>query len=370
MIKKIGTNEKKNSKKKLKYNKYLSAKTLEVLNEEGEVIQINKRKSKTNSNNSPMLSSKKPSITEGKLNRKLQNNNKNEEKEKKSNSKIINRSNKDVEVKEDKKEGKDKDNSNISELNERKNVGMLNENNYIKKSKIIKKDHNEEEENSPLLSKEQFNDILKKDRKRNLIFIIAIYAIIFIALILNIIKFTLSILGFEASKNVLKTTIYLEMLKIDIYVQGILSIIYCINENEEITDLLNIHSEAKLKIKSTLDHLKILQNQINIIVNNENCLGILNILESKILIYNLNEDWNISQVNIDLMEEIRSLTYKLETLTNTTETCNITYTFYEFDDFTSDIYNSGKFSKANEIQKVFYYFLSNTFQSYKSTFDK
>ena len=267
VLNKIGTNEKKNSKKKIKYNKYLSAKTLEILNEEGDAIQINKRKSKTN-NNSPMLSSKKPSIIIGKTNKKLQNNYKNEEKEKEKEkkyiSKINNRSNKDI---EDKKEGKDKDNSNISELNERKNVGMLNENNYIKKNKMIKKDHNEEEENSPLLSKEQFNDILKKDKKRNIIFIIAIYAIIFIALIINIIKFTLSIIGFEASKNVLKTTIYLEMLKIDIYVQGILSIIYCINENEQITDILNIHSEAKLKIKSTLDHLKILQNQINIIVN-------------------------------------------------------------------------------------------------------
>ena len=355
--------KKKNSKKKLKYNKFLSAKTLDILKEgESSAIQINKRKSKTKKTqiNSQGLSLKKSSISMSKIIRKLPNDTKIEEKEKKADSKDNIKINKESDIKEDKKEEKEKDNRNIIELNEKiNNLEILNEKDYI-----------EEEENSPLLSKEQFNDILKKDKKRNKIFIIIIYIIIFIALIINIIKFTLSLIGFEASKNVLKTTICLEMLKIDIYVQGILSIIYCINENEQITELSNIYAEAKLKIKSTLDHLKILQNQINIIVNNKNCLGILNILESKILIKNLNEDWSTSTINIDLMEEIRSLTFKLETLANTSEICNITYTFYEFDNFTSDIYISGKFLKANEIQKVVYYFLSNIFQSYKLSFDK
>ena len=98
--------------------------------------------------------------------------------------------------------------------------------------------------------------------------------------------------GFEISKNVLKTTIYFEMLKIDIYVQGILSLIYCINEIEPMTYLSYIHSEARLKINSTMIHIKLLQDQLNIIINSKLCSGIFKILVEKMEIYNLNDDWS------------------------------------------------------------------------------
>ena len=187
---------------------------------------------------------------------------------------------------------------------------------------------------------------------------------------LVIIKFSISIKGFSISKNILKTTIYLEMLKIDVYVQGILSIIYCINENERITDISNIHSEAKLKIKSTMDHLKGLQDQINIIVNNKYCMGILNILEKRYEIYNLNDDWSFTKENIDLLEEMRSLSYKIASLTNSTDVCNLTSTFYFYRHIDSDIYINGNVDKSNEIQKILYYFLKNIFNVYKIVFDK
>ena len=103
------------------------------------------------------------------------------------------------------------------------------------------------------------------------------------------IKFFISEKGFTQTKSVLKATIYLEMLKIDIYVQAILSIIYCINEKENITDIDSVQSESKLKIKSTLEHLKILQDQINIILNNKNSARIISILQEKRNIYILNE---------------------------------------------------------------------------------
>ena len=367
---------KRKSKKIVKINKFLSStiKMLKEPNEERE-IEYDQKKAKTK-NFMPLLSAKKKksislrNISEDKNKLEVQ---LIEEQAKTNNSKTNNIGN-DIIVKETKKEEIDKENSNIKEVNDKikikKNIKNTNETNYIKKMKIKKKEYNEDEENSPLLTKDKFNEILKKDNKRNKILVILIYIIIFLALILNIIKFILSIIGFEASKNVLKTTIYLEMLKIDIYVQGILSITYCINEIENITDISNIHSEAKLKIKSTLDHLKILQNQINIIVNNKNCLGIINILENKLEIKGLNEDWSISKNDIDLMEELRSLTFKLDSLTNTTEICNITSNFYKFSYFTSDIYKSGNSPKANDIQKIIYYFLSNTFNSYKITFDQ
>ena len=74
-------------------------------------------------------------------------------------------------------------------------------------------------------------------------------------------KFIICILGFSLSATVLKTTIYLEMIKVDIYEQAILSILYCINESYNWTKLSLIHSEAESKNKLILEHLKILQDE-------------------------------------------------------------------------------------------------------------
>ena len=80
---------------------------------------------------------------------------------------------------------------------------------------------------------------------------------------------------------------------------------------ENITDISNIHTEAKLKIKSTMDHVKGLQDQINIIVNNKYCSEILKILEEKFEISTLNDDWTETKEKVDFLEEIRSLSFKM-----------------------------------------------------------
>ena len=189
-------------------------------------------------------------------------------------------------------------------------------------------------------------------------------------MILNIIKFTISIIGFETCKNVLQTTIYLEMLKLDVYVMGILSIIYCINENENITSLSNIHSEAQLKMKSIATHIKVLQDQVNYIINNKLCSRIIDILKDEIIVYNLNEDWSYSEKYVDLLEELRSLSFKIYDLQSTEEKCNISKTFYVIQNFTSEEYTKDNMGRANSIHKIFYYFMENTFRTYKLRFDK
>ena len=270
--------------------------------------------------------------------------------------------------KEKKKEENEMESENMSDELKTKKYKKLDKIEYVKKIKTKKKE-NEEEENSPLIEKDKFNMILQKNKKRNNILIIIIFIIIIFSLILNFAKFTISIIGFEISKNVLKTMIYFEMLKIDIYVQGILSIIYCINENENITDLSYIHNEAKLKIQSTINHINLLQEQLNIIINNQFCSSIFKILEEKVEISSLNDDWSISNFSLELTEEIRTLSYKLSDLSNSVDTCNITSTFYHNYKFSSDIFFSGKVGRANEIQKIFYYFLSNIFTTFKVKFD-
>ena len=210
---------------------------------------------------------------------------------------------------------------------------------------------------------------MTKNNKRNNILIVIIFIIVISTFILNIIKFAISIIGFETCKNVLQATIYLEMLKIDIYVMGILSIIYCINENENLTNLANIHSEAQLKMKSIASHVKILQNQVNVIINNKLCSGIIDILKDEILIANLNDDWSYSNQSVDLMEELRSLSFKIYDLQYTNEKCDVTNTFYD-KYFNSTLFTNGKVGRANNIHKIFFYFIKNTFMTYKRIFDR
>ena len=235
--------------------------------------------------------------------------------------------------------------------------------------KVKKKEYGDDEENEPLLEKNKFYENLTKNKKRNKIFIIFINLISLILIILVMIKFFISEKGFTQTKSVLKATIYLEMLKIDIYVQAILSIIYCINEKENITDISSVQSESKLKIKSTLEHLKILQDQINIILNNKNSARIINILQEKRNIYILSDDWTPSIENVELLSEIRSLSYKLYDLSNTNQMCDL-ITFYEYEKSGQEIFINGMVDKANDIQKIIFYFLKNIFSAYKSTFDE
>ena len=269
------------------------------------------------------------------------------------------------------KEETDKGDNNKNELNDKSKNQKIPKKNINKENskKTKKNEYLEEDENLPLIERSKFTEKLIKNKKQNKILIIIINIVSIILIILAIIKFGLSEKGFSQTKSVLKATIYLEMLKIDIYVQAILSIIYCMNENENITNLSSIQSESKLKIKNTLEHLKILQDQINIILNNKNSAGIFNILQENYEILRLNDDWTALKEKVELMGELRSLSYKLYDLSNTNESCNIN-SFYEYEKFGQEIFKSGKVEKSNDIQKIIFYFLKNIFTSYKISFDK
>ena len=112
-----------------------------------------------------------------------------------------------------------------------------------------------------------------------------------------------------------------------------------------------------------------MQDQINIILNNKNSARIINILQEKRNIYILNDDWTPSIENVELLSEIRSLSYKLYDLSNTNQMCDL-ITFYEYEKSGQEIFINGMVDKANDIQKIIFYFLKNIFSAYKSTFDE
>ena len=169
--------------------------------------------------------------------------------------------------------------------------------------------------------------------------------------------------GLEQSITILLSTIYLEMIKVDIFSLSILSIIYCINDNN-ITQVSNIHSNAKEKNQMIIEHLKLFQNNFNKLINNKNCLGIYDILSKNIEIWNLNIDWNISYLEAGILKEIRRLEYSTYGLIYNDENCNISV-FY-------DSFEKQKLSgnKPNSIQRIIYYFIRNTLSAYKIVFTK
>ena len=360
-----------NSTKSLNFNKFMlgDEKTIKEanLNKDDAKGNDNERKAKTNyiNNKDALFTQNTLGAHSSKINNNLLMNSASEQRISQFDSKFK------LEEKTDGSENEKEKEMNSKEINGSiKDKSKLQKKSEKKESKKVKKkEYGDDEENEPLLEKNKFYEKLTKNKKWNKIFIIFINLISLILIILVMIKFFISEKGFTQTKSVLKATIYLEMLKIDIYVQAILSIIYCINEKENITDIYSVQSESKLKIKSTLEHLKILQDQINIILNNKNSARIINIFQEKRNIYILNDDWTSSIENVDLLSEIRSLSYKLYDLSNTNQMCDLVK-FYEYKKLGQEIFINGMVDKANDIQKIIYYFLKNIFSAYKSTFDE
>ena len=234
-----------------------------------------------------------------------------------------------------------------------------------KKVKIKINREDDEDENSPLVSKGKLNVILIKNNKINNILIIMIYSLILIAMILIIFKIVFSLNGFKESNNILTAAISLEMLKVDIYIEAIFSIIYCVYENDKsiekekaIIEKEKIHSNASRKLQDILNHLKIMQDQVKVILNNKFSNNIFKTIEEGFLIRTLNNDWNFNKRKVDILNEMRRLSYILYNLTLTNEKCNITF-FYEFADNGLQKFENKTVDNSNDIQQIFFYILDN-----------
>ena len=239
---------------------------------------------------------------------------------------------------------------------------------YIKKNKRNKKENNEDDENSPLITKEEINEILKKNNKRNKVLLIILFLIIIITFLLAIIKLLYGLFVSGNAMNVLNSAIYIEMLKVDIYVEALLSIIYCVYENDNIMEIQQIQSVAQDKIKDILDHLNLFQDNVNIILNDKKTLNIFKVIEERFLRNMLTDDWKIINKTVDILEEIRRLSYALYSLSTTRYECNINK-FYLFSELNFN-FEGQNIENCNEMQKIFFYFANNVLTNYQLTFDK
>ena len=182
-------------------------------------------------------------------------------------------------------------------------------------------------------------------------------------------SFIICITDTAQSNNVFTATIFLEMLRIDIYQYTILSLFNCIKGNISSLEILDIHSEAEIKFQDIFDHIKFLQDRINRIILNENHVGIYDVIKQKFTINILNNDWTISQKKIHFMEEIRRIAYITYDLRIKNDSCNIS-AFYEYLNKGQDFFKNGEINEANGSQKIFFYFFNNIFDNYKGIFNK
>ena len=271
-------------------------------------------------------------------------------------------------------ENKDKE-KNVIDKNKIQNYklqknSIIDNTEYLKNTKNKKRYNLEDDENTPLLTRVKFNEIISNKNKTNKILIIIILILIFISLCLILIKTFLSLTSINDILKILDMTINFEILKVDVYLEAVLSLDYCINEKNEIKKVL-IPDVQRTKLTELMNHIKRIQDHISIITNNKNSLGIFNIIEEEIYIITKEDDWVSNIRKTDLISEIRRLSYIIgNAINNYDDTCDIDI-IYEF----SILHNEQ--SDKNQLpphltqkQKLFFYFAYNALNTYKKTFEK
>ena len=241
---------------------------------------------------------------------------------------------------------------------------------YLKSIKNKKKQFFEDEENTPLITKGKFNEILSKKEKKNKILIFIICSLIIIVICLIIGKTIQSLIGIDENNKVLDMAINFEVLKVDIYIESIFNIDYCIIEKKNNSLLQEIISFfQKDKLAELMAHLKNLQERVNTILNNKHSIRIFKTIEERFNILDLGTDWGVSNRTVDILEETRRLSYVIGgALENPNDKCDYGIFYnYLIKDKKSDLNN---LTIPNSRQRLFYYFNANILANYKVTFEK
>ena len=254
------------------------------------------------------------------------------------------------EINEEEENNKDK-NNNVNKKNN-ESVGLKK-----KTLKII------DDENIPLLTGDKLNLQIKKLNKRNKIINWIIYFLFLISILAIIAKYIILCMGSSLAQSFLKTAICIEMLKIDLYVQAISSLVICLNDRT-FTSKGKTQFMSSKKIETIIDDLTKLHNTIDIIYDNKKYKNIFKIYYQEFSIYNLNNDWDVKESKTNLLDEIRHLSYKLQVLSsgNYANKCKM-----------NQIINFGEGKKdgePNDYIKVFFYFYRNILFSFKPKFDE
>ena len=245
---------------------------------------------------------------------------------------------------------------------------LKNNSEYLKKISL-KQEYSDDDEFEKLITKDKFNEIIRKFNIRNAILIFILFGMMILSLIFIYCRYLICTSDSAQSNYIFTSAIILEMLRIDIYQYTLLSLFYCIDVNISLMGISNIQSNSEIKFHEILEHVKLLQDKINIIINNDLHVSFYDIIKQRFLVNVLNNDWTISQKNVDLMEEIRRIAVLTYDLRVKNDSCN-NVTFYKYLNKGSDIFKNGEVNEAKGIEKIFFYFFSNIFVNFKDIFNK
>ena len=83
------------------------------------------------------------------------------------------------------------------------------------------------------------------------------------------------------------------ILKVDIYLESVLAIHYCIIEKKEPQSKAIINDIQKTKLTELMEHLNNIQEHISTVINNKNSLKIFEVIEERLNISYLDNNWQL-----------------------------------------------------------------------------
>ena len=208
---------------------------------------------------------------------------------------------------------------------------ILNENNRYdnydnnSSSYNYKNNRDDDDENISLISKEQIEEIRKKDRYFNKIYIIILTILFACTIIIIVVKLYYATTNFNYILNLTSSLIFLEEIKSDIFIGSVVVMSQCLRHemNDTPTGLNDISLQLAIKGLDLMNHLNSFEKQLNIINDNSLLTRIRQLLYKNITIGNLNKDWSLKIKTSCLIEEINYFSYLLNSASQESRTVSI-----------------------------------------------
>ena len=221
----------------------------------------------------------------------------------------------------------------------------------------------QDDENVSLISKDQIEEMKKKNYYINRIYIIILITLFSISIVVISVKLYFASTNFTFILYLTSSLIYLEEIKADLYIGSIIVISQCLrNKTNDIpTGLNDIGFQLYIKGQDLMVQLNSFEKQINLINDNNLLSTIRQLLYKNITISHLNKDWSQKIESSYLVNEINYFSYLLITaFQNKNIVCDFDNNFF----LLSSVKNSAEIYKISgqEIsfnQKFIYYVLQN-----------
>ena len=221
----------------------------------------------------------------------------------------------------------------------------------------------QEDENISLISKDQIEELKKKNSNINRIYIIILIILFTCSIVVISVKLYYATTNFSFILNLTSSLIFLEEIKADIYTGSMIVISQCLRlETNDIPSGLNdMALQLYIKGQDLMTHLNSFEKQLNFINDDDLLEVVRKLLYKNITVLHLNKDWSQKVESSFLINEINYFTYLLITASGSYDiTCDFENNFFLLGlvNDTSEIYEICK-KETSFNQKFIYYVLQN-----------